>query len=273
MKIQEFYDQVTGTFSYLIICDTTNKVAIIDSVADFDVPTAKISYEFADRLIDYIKGNNLELEWILETHIHADHLSAAKYLQEKLGGRIAVNENFVEIKDYWAEFFDISLKDDAFDHFLKDGEIINAGKIEIKVMLTPGHTPACSSFIIKDNIFVGDVLLDTAIGCARCDFPGGSAEILYDSVQKIYALDEDMNIYIGHDYPGNKGDQRSNVKLKEHKTNNAMIAANVSKEEFIQKRQERDAKMAAPRLLLPSIQANINAGFVDGFIKLPVNKL
>jgi len=273
MKIQEFYDQTTGTFSYLIICDTTNKVAIIDSVADFDIVTAKISYEFVDRLISYIQENNLELEWILETHIHADHLTAANYLKEKLGGKIAVNENFAKVKNYWAEFFDISLKDDAFDHFLKDGEVIKSGKIEMKIMLTPGHTPTCSSFIIKDNIFVGDVLLDPKIGCARCDFPGGSAEALYDSVQKIYAMDDEMNIYIGHDYPDNKGRERSNVKLKEHKENNALIAANVDKEEFIKKRQDRDAKMKSPRLLLPSIQANINAGFVDGFIKLPVNKL
>ena len=272
MKIQQFHDKQTGTFSYLIICNHTNKVAIIDSVAHFDVVSATISYDFANSLITFIQDNNLQLEWILETHIHADHLSAAHYLKEKLGGKIAVNENFAKIKDYWAEFFDIALQNDAFDYFLSDGEIINIGEIDIKIMLTPGHTPTCSSFIIENNIFVGDVLLDPKIGCARCDFPGGSAEELYDSVQKIYAFDDHMSIYVGHDYPEDGSRARSHVSVKEHKENNAMIAAHISKEDFITQRQSRDAKMAPPRLLLPSIQANINAGFVDNFIKLPIKK-
>jgi len=272
MKIQEFHDSDTGTFSYLIICDTTNKVAIIDSVAHFDVAPAKISYDFADELIDYIKQNSLELVWILETHIHADHLTAANYIKGKLGGKIAVNENFKEIKDYWAEFFDISLKEDAFDYFLQGDEIIKTGNIEIKVILTPGHTPACSSFIIGNNVFVGDVLLDPSIGCARCDFPGGNAETLFDSVQKIYALGDNINVYTCHDYPQTLGQQRSNKTVANHKQNNVLINEKISKEEFVKSRKDRDAKMPVPKLLLPSIQANINAGFVDRFIKLPVNK-
>ncbi|MBL6664916.1 MAG: MBL fold metallo-hydrolase [Rickettsiales bacterium] len=273
MKIQEFYDKSTGTFSYLVICDNSNKVAIIDSVADIDVAAAKISYDFADILISYITEHNLELEWILETHIHADHLTAANYIKDKIGGKIAVNENFTKIKEFWSGFFDISVKEDAFDYFLKDGETIHIGKIDIKIILTPGHTPACSSFIIGDNVFVGDVLLDPSIGCARCDFPGGSAEDLYHSVQKIYALGDDINVYVCHDYPEVEGKQRSNAKVRDHKEKNVMIAANISKQDFIEKRQKRDSTMAVPRLLLPSIQVNINAGFVDKFIKLPVNKL
>ena len=272
MKIQEFYDQDTGTFSYLIICSETNKVSIIDSVAHFDVPSAKISYDLADKLIDYIKQNNLELTWILETHIHADHLTAAEYIKSKLGGKIAVNENFKEVKNYWSGFFDVSLVESAFDYFLKSDEIIKTGNIEIKIILTPGHTPACSSFVINNNVFVGDVLLDPSIGCARCDFPGGNAETLFDSVQKIYALGDDVNVYVCHDYPKVNGQQRSNTTIANHKKNNVLINEKTSKTEFVKNRQEKDSKMSVPRLLLPSIQANINAGFVDRFIKLPVNK-
>lgn len=273
MKIQEFHDSNTGTFSYLVICSATNKAVIIDSVAQFDVASARISHDLADKLITYIKDNNLELVWILETHIHADHLTAANYIKGKLGGKIAVNEGFKKVKDYWAEFFDISLKEDSFDHFLQDREIIKVGEIDIKVIMTPGHTPTCSSFIIENNIFVGDVLLDPSIGCARCDFPGGNAETLFDSVQTIYELGDDVNIYTCHDYPKIEGQQRSNTTIGDHKKNNVLINAQTTKQEFVKKRNEKDAKMPVPRLLLPSLQANINAGFIDGFIKSPINKL
>lgn len=260
MKIEEFYDDVTGTFSYIVICTKSKKCAIIDPVANFDAKNEIISYEFSDKQIEFIKQNQLSLEWVLESHIHADHLSSANYLRTKVGGKIAISKNYHQIKDYWAKYFDIKIADNAFDHFLDDQEIIKIGEIEVKIISSPGHTPTCLCYLIEDNIFVGDLLLPPNIGCARCDFRGGSASQLYDSVMKIYKLDDDINVYICHDYPKIPGQQQSNHKLKQHKANNVMIPQQISREEFVKKRTEKDAKMANPKLLYPSIRANVNGG-------------
>jgi len=273
MKIENFYDKQTGTFSYIIICEDTKKVAIIDPIANFNFSSSNISYELADEQIKFIQSNNLQVEWILETHIHADHLTSANYLKERLGGKIAINNNYNKIKDYWADFFQISLEKNAFNHFLKDQEEIQIGNLNAKIIHTPGHTPTCLCFIIENNIFVGDLLLMPEIGCARCDFIDGDAKTLYDSIQKIYSLDENINIFTCHDYPKVAGKQKNQTTIKDHLENNVMLNKNTSKEEFIKRREEKDATMPVPKLILPSIQANINAGKIEDFIKLPINKL
>jgi glyoxylase-like metal-dependent hydrolase (beta-lactamase superfamily II) len=278
---KDFFDPSTATFTYLLWDENSLAAAIIDSVLNYDQCSASTNSKSADELIVFIKKNNLKLEWILETHIHADHLTAARYLQEKLGGKIGIGSGIRAVLQYWIPIFnsacDIPQDGSQFDQIFEDNEIIKLGLSEIKVLHSPGHTPACVSYLIADAIFVGDVILMPDIGTARADFPGGSADRLYDSLQRILSLPETTRIFTAHDYPpsGRTASGMSNVA--EQKQHN--ILAKISKAEFITARNKRDEGKPIPKLLLPALQFNLRAGSfgkaeVNGlqYIKIPVNK-
>lgn len=284
MHIQHYFDKDTATFTYIVVDEGTNQCAVIDSVLNYNMHSGKTSTTSADQVISYIKENNLELIWILETHAHADHLTGSHYLQEKLGGKIAIGEHIKDVLQFWVPKFntehDTPLDASQFDHLFTDGETFNIGSIEVKVIHTPGHTPACVSYYMADSIFVGDTIFMPYVGTARTDFPGGSAKTLYQSIQKIYALPDDTKIYTGHDYPtvGNEAEYLSTIA--EQKNNNAMIASRVSEAEYIKARNDKDSGKPVPRLLLPALQVNLRAGKLGApekngirYLKIPLDQL
>ncbi|MDB2550330.1 MBL fold metallo-hydrolase [Rickettsiales bacterium] len=282
MNIKYFFDQDTATFTYVISDEETRKSAIIDSALNYDQYAGVTSTKSVDLVIDYIKKNNLENQWILETHAHADHLTAAQYLKKEIGGKISIGENIVKVAEFWAPIFNNNIKIDGsdFDKLLKDEEIIKIGNLELKALYTPGHTPACCCYLVEDSIFVGDTIFQSYLGTARCDFPGGSAKDLYNSIQKIYSLPEDYQIYVGHDYPQNNKEAKADISIKEQKMGNIMLSQDTSEEDYIKARNERDKTLDVPKLLLPSIQFNLRAGSFgeleeDGinYIKIPINKI
>lgn len=284
MKIQHFYDLETATFTYVVSDETTSKCAIIDPVMGYNISSGKISNTPANEIINYVKENNLLVEWILETHIHADHLTASNYLKEKTGGRIAIGEHIKEVIEFWSPIFnstkDVTMDRSHFDHLFKDGEEFSIGDLKVKVIHTPGHTPACCSYLVDDSIFVGDTLFAPRIGTARTDFPGGSASILYNSIQKILSLPDDTKIFIGHDYPAIGKEPQFLCTILEQKKHNILINETVSEEQYVETRNKRDTNKPVPKLLLPSIQVNIRAGKFEEpeengiqYIKLPLNKI
>ncbi len=284
MKIEHFFDHETATFTYIVSDPETNKCAIIDSVLNYDMNAGKTSTKSADLLIKHITDNNLTLEWILETHAHADHLTASHYLRENLGGKIAMGEKITEVLEFWVPLFNIEddtpLDGSQFDHLFKDGEIFNIGSIEVKVMHTPGHTPACVTYLIEDAAFAGDTIFMPYVGTARTDFPGGSAETLYQSIQKILSLPENTRLFTGHDYPPQGSLEGHISTVAEQKKKNIMVNDSVTKEEYVAARHAKDIGKAVPRLLLPAIQINLRAGDLGKkekngvqYIKVPLNKL
>jgi glyoxylase-like metal-dependent hydrolase (beta-lactamase superfamily II) len=288
MQIQPFYDSETATFSYIIIDKNTKKCAVIDSVIGFDIYSGKVSTLEADKIINYIKKNNLTLEWILETHIHADHLSAASYIKEKAGGKTGIGNNIKEVLNFWIPIFNTSAdtpKDGSqFDRLFFDGEVFLVGKTQIKVINTPGHTPACVSYFINDDfnnysaIFVGDAILMPDVGTARTDFPGASAEKLYDSIQKIFCLPQETQIFVGHDYPQKRKKPNFMTTISKQRKSNILVNKNMTKKEYVAARNKKDIGRAAPKLLFPSIQFNLRAGNFGSmeenkvkYIKIPVS--
>lgn len=281
MKMKEFFESATATFTYVVWDDATNKCAVIDSVLDYDQFASIISTKSADIIIDFIKSNGLSLEWILETHIHADHITAAKYIQKHLGGKIAIGSKIKEVLAIWVPIFnsysDTKMDGSQFDCLLADGQQIELGTLRIKVLETPGHTPACCSYFIEDALFVGDTIFMPDIGTARTDFPGGSAEDLYNSISKILALPDETRIFVGHDYPPDARKALCVATVATQKASNIMINSRISKEEYIKMRSIRDAGKDVPKLLLPSLQMNMRAGEIakpesngTSYVKLPV---
>jgi len=284
MKIQHFFDNDTATFTYIVSDEATSKCAIIDSVLDYDMHSGKTSTISADKVIDYVKENSLSVEWILETHAHADHLTGSHYLRERLGGKIAIGEHIKDVLDFWVPLFnttnDTPLDGSQFDHLFKDGEVFTIGKIEVKVLHTAGHTPACVSYLMEDVVFVGDTIFMPYVGTARTDFPGGSAKTLYNSIQKILALPANTKIYTCHDYPAQGQKEAYLSTVAEQKVKNTMVHEGVSEQEYVAARNAKDKGKAVPRLLLPSIQVNLRAGELGKpesngiqYIKIPLNKL
>ncbi|HCR85434.1 MAG TPA: MBL fold metallo-hydrolase [Alphaproteobacteria bacterium] len=284
MKVQHFYDKDTATFTYVISDSATNKCAIIDPVLDYDMHSGKSKTTSADIVIKYIQDNDLQIEWILETHIHADHLTSSSYIKEKLGGKIGIGENIKEVLNFWVPMFnsvfDTPLDGKQFDKLFKDCEKFNIGNLEVKVIHTPGHTPACLCYHVENSIFVGDTIFTPALGTARTDFPGGSAKTLYNSIQKILALPDETKIYVGHDYPAEGKEPQYVCTVKEQKESNILVNKNITEEQYIETRNKRDFGKAVPRLLLPSIQVNLRVGKFGKpeengiqYIKVPVNKL
>ncbi|QTD63263.1 MBL fold metallo-hydrolase [Acinetobacter towneri] len=281
--IQHFFDENTNTFSYVVSDPVTRQCAIIDSVLDYDPASATTSTIHADEIIAYIQKNELTVEWILETHVHADHLTASQYLKEQLGGKIAMSHKISIVQETFSAIYNLDIKyfnsHQSFDYLFDDHETFTIGELQAYNIPTPGHTPACLSYVIGDAVFVGDTLFMPDYGTARCDFPKGSAGQLYDSVQTLYALPEETRVFLCHDYlPESREQYEHETLLKTQKEQNIHIHTGVSKAEFIEMRTQRDATLTMPKLILPSIQINMDAGKfpqpeTNGirYLKLPLN--
>ena len=284
-EVHSFFDTDTNTVSHIAIDTKTNKAAIIDSVLDFDPKAGRTSLESANKLIEFIKSNSLEVEWLIETHAHADHLSAAPYLQKELGGTLAIGENIKIVQEVFGKIFNFGTEfaRDAsqFDRLFKDNDTFKLGSIDCKVIHTPGHTPADTTVIIGDAGFVGDTLFMPDFGTARCDFPGGSAEDLYDSIHKIYQLPDQTRLFMCHDYlPEGRNTYAWQSTVAEQKKSNIHVKIENNKQEFVQMRTKRDKTLSMPRLILPSVQVNINAGKLPPaedngtqYLKIPIDIL
>lgn len=282
VSIESFYDEVTNTLTYIVYDDKTKDAVIIDSVLDFDAASGAITNTSAKKVLEFVKGKELKVSYILETHAHADHLTGAQILKDELAGaKIAINSKITEVQSVFSEVFnlkELNTNGIQFDELLEDNQVIKAGSLEVKVIHTPGHTPACTSFLIGDNVFTGDLLFMPDSGTGRCDFPKGSSSDLYDSVvEKIYKLSDDTKIFVGHDYQPNGRELKFQTTVAESKAQNIQLKANTSREEFIKFRNDRDATLAAPKLLLPSIQVNIDAGILPkaednnvSYLKIPL---
>ena len=282
-EVTAFFDPATWTISYVVKDPASNKCAIVDSVMDIDYAAGRITYESADALIKYVEDNGLELEWLLETHVHADHLSAAPYIQNKLGGKIGIGKNITIVQDVFGKVFnegtEFQRDGSQFDALLEDGDILEIGELKLTVMHTPGHTPACMTYVTGNAAFVGDTLFMPDGGSARADFPGGDAGTLYDSIQKVLALPDDMRLFMCHDYGPNGRDIEWETTVGAEKEHNIHVGAGKTKEDFVKFRTERDAQLDMPRLIIPSLQVNMRAGEIptdkDGrpMLKVPVNGL
>lgn len=283
--VKAFFDSETNTVSYVVQEPNGQACAIIDSVLDFDHASGRTNTNSADAIAEYVKSSDLKVEWILESHVHADHLSAAPYLQEKLGGKIGIGTNIVVVQDTFGKVFnegtEFQRDGSQFDALFEEGDSFHIGQLRGDVMHTPGHTPACLTYVIGDAAFVGDTLFMPDFGTARCDFPGGSSSLLFESIQKILALPDETRIFVGHDYKAPGRDEFAwETTVGEQKALNVHIGKGRSIEEFVEMRDARDATLAMPRLILPSLQVNMRAGQMppedeqgDVFLKLPVNKI
>jgi len=267
-----FFDGSTSTFSYIIFDPKSRDAVIIDPVLDYEPISSTVSFVSINRLRDYIHKNELNIRMILDTHVHADHMTGAYYLKNYFNAPNAIGENFVVSQAYFAKIFELEKINYAYDILLKNNQEINAGNINIKILLTPGHTPSCASYLIDNSLFVGDALFQPERGCGRADFPGGSAQELYKSIKNIiYNLPDNTKIYVGHDYPQAQEDPKFSCSVGESKQKNIMLDNLISEEEFIQKRAQKDQNLQPPRLLLPAMQVNIMGGRLpERFLRLPL---
>jgi len=283
--VHSFFDEATNTLTYVVRDPEGSACAVIDSVLDFDYASGRTDTRSADAVIDFIKTEGLDLQWILETHVHADHLSAAPYIQERIGGKIGIGDRITVVQNTFGKVFNEGTRfqrdGSQFDQLFKEGDSLMIGQLRVDVLHTPGHTPACLTYAIGDAAFVGDTLFMPDFGTARCDFPGGSAETMWDSIQKILALPDETRIFVGHDY---KAEGRDNyaweTTVGDQKRLNKHVGAGKSKEDFIRMRTERDAKLDMPRLIIPSLQVNMRAGQMPepedngvSYLKVPLNGL
>ncbi|MEL7460548.1 MAG: MBL fold metallo-hydrolase [Pseudomonadota bacterium] len=283
--IHAFFDDATNTISYVVCDPAGSAAAIIDSVLDFDYAAGRTDTRSADAIIAFVKDKDLRIEWILETHVHADHLSAAPYLQQHLGGKIGIGDQIRLVQDTFGKVFNegtaFQRDGSQFDALFSDGDTVHIGQMRVDVMHTPGHTPACLTYVIGDAAFVGDTLFMPDFGTARCDFPGGSAEDLYRSIQRILTLPDDTRIFVGHDYKAPGRDHFAwETTVGAQKAKNVHVGGETDQADFVAMRQARDATLSMPRLIVPSLQVNMRAGNMpepdaqgDVFIKVPVNKL
>lgn len=265
MNIEAFYHQESSTISYIVFDQTGGNAAIIDSALDFKNNSGKVWTEFADQQLAFLKQNNLTLEWILETHAHADHLSAASYLKCQSNAKIGVGAGIKDVQLTFKRVFNISDTElmadgEVFDVLFEDGDTFKIGQQEVKVISTPGHTNDSVTYLIEDNAFVGDTLFMPDGGTARCDFPGGDAKMLFESISKIHALPDKTKIWICHDYQPNGRELKYETSVSESRDNNIHINTNTKVDDYVFTRETRDKTLDVPKLLYPSIQANIRAG-------------
>ena len=284
-EIRAFFDKATNTISY-IVCDPNGSAcAVIDSVLDFDFASGRTDTRSANKLINFIKENKLDVQWLLESHVHADHLSAAPYIQMEVGGKIGIGSHITDVQETFGKIFnegtEFQRDGSQFDKLFVEGDTFHIGQLRGDVLHTPGHTPACMTYLIGDAAFVGDTLFMPDFGTARCDFPGGSSENLFSSIQKILSLPDATRIFVGHDYkaPGREH-YAWETTVGEQKKKNIHIKSGKSKEDFVKLRDKRDAKLAMPKLIVPSLQINMRAGNMpepdeqgDVFLKVPINKM
>lgn len=283
LTIKCFFDEITNTATYLVADSVAKQCVIIDSVLGFDMSSGATSTALADEIIDFVTAKKWQCLWILETHAHADHLTAAPYLQKKLAGQIAIGQYIVDVQKIFKPIFNFEAEfctdGQQFDQLLHEGDVLELGRFTIKVLHTPGHTPACVSYLIDNNVFVGDTLFMPDYGTARCDFPGGDAETLYHSIQKIFSLPDNTCIFIGHDYKAEGREQYVwQSSVAEQKLKNIHINSHVSAQEYVAFRNKRDMTLAMPKLILPSVQINIRAGHFPKaadnglqYLTLPIN--
>ncbi|WP_323761086.1 MBL fold metallo-hydrolase [Maricaulis sp.] len=263
--VKAFFDEDTFTVSYVVSDPETGKAAIIDSVLDFDPASGRTATRSANALLDHVRRENLTIDWILETHVHADHLSAAPYLARETGGRIGIGSHVTHVQAVFGDLFDagadFARDGSQFGHLFQDGERFSIGSIEADAIYTPGHTPACMVYHIGDVAFVGDTLFMPDFGTARCDFPGGDARALYRSIQKIFALPDATKLYMCHDYKAPGRDHFAwETTVAEQKARNIHVHSGTTEDQFVAMRTARDAELAMPRLILPSVQVNMRAG-------------
>ena len=282
-KIEAFFHEATNTVCYVVSNPATKHAAIVDSCLDFDMAAARTQTTHADQVLAYIAANDLTVDWILETHVHADHLSAAPYLRDQIGGKVAIGARITEVQHTFGDIYnaETGFKRDGsqFDHLFEDGETFMIGGLEAEYLSTPGHTPACGSYRIEDNIFVGDTLFMPDFGTARCDFPGGDARTLYRSIRRILDHHPQTTLWICHDYKAPGRDEFAwRTTIGAQRDANPHVHDGVSEEEFVQMREAKDAKLGPPKLLIPSIQVNMRAGDMPPaedngkvYLKVPVN--
>ncbi len=282
-KVHAFFDEATNTITYVVQEPEGRACAVIDSVLDFDYASGRTDTRSADAVIAFIRDNELKLEWVLETHVHADHLSAAPYIQERLGGKIGIGDRITVVQDTFGKIFNEGTRfqrdGSQFDQLFRQGDVFMIGQMRGEVLHTPGHTPACLTYVIGDAGFVGDTLFMPDFGTARCDFPGGSAEMLWDSIQRILTLPDATRIFVGHDYKAEGRDQYAwETTVGAQKALNKHVGAGKSREDFVAMRQARDASLAMPRLIIPSLQVNMRAGQMPepedngvSYLKVPLN--
>ena len=284
LHIKGFFDDQTSTISYVVHDNIEKKCAVIDSVLDFDYSSGDIDYVNADKIISYVDQNKLNVEWLIETHVHADHLSASPYIQKKLGGKIGISEKISDIQNIFGKTFNAGTEfqrdGSQFDKLFKDNDEYKIGNINCKVINTPGHTPACTAHVIGNSIFVGDTLFMPDLGSARADFPGGDARQLYRSIQKILSYPDETRIFVCHDYPPSSREVKWSTTVGEQKENNVHVKTSILEDEFVKIREARDKTLNMPKLIIPSIQVNMRAGNLPPpedngsvYIKVPINSM
>ncbi len=280
-ETKAFFDHDSNTVSYVVTDPATKKAAIIDSVLGFDYASGIINYEHADMVIDFVATQNLDVEWLIETHVHADHLSAAPYIQQKLGGKIGISDRISEVQTVFGKMFNAGTEFERdgsqFDQLFANGDRYKIGELDCMAIATPGHTPACMVHLIGDAVFVGDTLFMPDGGTARADFPGGNARTLYHSIQKILALPDETRMFVCHDYAPNGREFLWETTVGAQRANNIHVGKNADEDSFVEMREKRDASLAMPRLIIPSIQVNMRAGHMPDaekngttYLKVPI---
>ncbi|WP_265516670.1 MBL fold metallo-hydrolase [Nitratireductor luteus] len=283
-KVIGFFDEATNTISYVVKDPGSDACAVIDTVMDIDYAAGRLTFDSADRIIKLIEEQGLKIEWIIETHVHADHLSAAPYIQERLGGRMGIGENITIVQDTFGKIFnegtEFQRDGSQFDRLFGDGDSYRVGTMTVHVMHTPGHTPACMTHVAGDAAFVGDTLFMPDGGSARADFPGGDARMLYRSIRRVLELPDETRLFMCHDYGPNGRDIRWETTVKDEREHNIHARDGIGEDDFVEMREGRDATLAMPRLIIPSLQVNMRGGRLpekdkDGktFLKVPINEL
>jgi glyoxylase-like metal-dependent hydrolase (beta-lactamase superfamily II) len=284
-QVQVFFDPASFTYSYVVRDPASQACAIIDPVLDYDPAAGRIGHTGAQKIIDYVRAEQLQVQWLLETHVHADHLSAAAYLQAQLGGRLAIGGQITQVQAVFAQLFNVEAEfatdGSQFDQLFADGARFNIGGLVAQVLHTPGHTSACLTYLVGDAAFIGDTLFMPDYGTARCDFPGGDARALYHSIQRIFTLPDATRLFLCHDYkaPG-RSEHKYLSTVAEQRTQNVHVHEGIDEDSFVAMRNARDASLAMPALMLPSVQVNIRAGHLPPaedndvrYLKIPLNQL
>lgn len=283
-QIASFFDKVTGTITYVVYDEPGGQAAVIDPVLDYDPKAGRTSTVSAQQVMDYLRTQGLHLEWIIETHAHADHLSASHFIKQRLGGKIAIGEHIRTVQGVFKKIFnlgeDLSVDGRQFDYLFKEGERFRIGKLDAEVLFVPGHTPADMAYKVGDAVFVGDTLFMPDVGTARCDFPGGDAHAMYRSIRKLLSLPDKTRLFMCHDYPPAGREPAWETSVAEQRRSNIHVHDGVTEEQFVAMRQARDATLEMPVLILPAIQVNIRAGEMPppeangvSYFKIPINAL